>query len=416
MTLPESISRADCEAMDRADPLAHARARFILPDGVVYLDGNSLGALPASAPKRLADVVAREWGSDLVRSWNTNGWIALPARIGARIAGLIGASADEVIVADSTSVNLFKLAAAAVRHQAPRCVVLSERGNFPTDLYVLQGLEDLLGGTVMLRLVDREEIAGALSSDVALLVLTHVHYKTGGIHDMGALTAAAHAKGALVLWDLSHSAGAMELFLDRDAVDLAIGCGYKYLNGGPGAPAFLYVARRHQARLRQPLTGWMGHAAPFDFVDRYTPASGIVHHLCGTPAVLSMAALAEGIATFDGIAMAGLRDKSKRLGDLFLALVEQRCADCGFEIACPRDADRRGSQVALRHAHGYEIVQALIARAVIGDFRAPDVLRFGLPPLYTRYVDVWDAVDRLVKIMRDGSWRDERFQVRAEVT
>ena len=411
-----SISRHSCEAMDHADPLAHARGRFILPKGMVYLDGNSLGALPASAHRRVSDVVVREWGSDLVRSWNTNGWITLPARIGRQIASLIGAEADEVIVADSTSANLFKLVAAAVLAQAPRCVVVSEQGNFPTDLYVLQGLEQLLGGKITLRLARRAEIVSALSGDVALVVLTHVHYKTGELHDMRALTKSAHDCGALMLWDLSHSAGAMDLFLNRDEVDLAVGCGYKYLNGGPGAPAFLYVARRHQERLCQPLSGWMGHAAPFDFIDDYTPASGIARYLCGTPAVLSMAALQEGVATFGDIAMTHVREKSKRLGDTFLALVEERCSEAGFEIACPRDAERRGSQVALRHRRGYEIVQALIARAVIGDFRAPDVLRFGFGPLYTRYVDVWDAVDRLSRIMLDGSWRDERYRIRAAVT
>jgi len=410
------ITRGACEAMDSADPLAHARGRFILPDGVVYLDGNSLGPLPASVPQRLADVIAREWGSDLVRSWNANGWITLPSRIGGQIAGLIGAEADEVIVADSTSVNLFKLAAAAVRDRAPRRVVLSECGNFPTDLYVLQGLENLLGEKLTLRLVDREELARAVADDVALLVLTHGHYKTGELHDLRGLTGAAHGHGALVLWDLSHSAGVMELFLDRDEVDLAVGCGYKYLNGGPGAPAFLYVARRHQERLRQPLSGWMGHAAPFDFLDRYAPASGIAQYLCGTPAVLGMAALAEGVATFDGIAMSAVREKSVRLGDLFLRLVDERCGAAGLAVACPREGDRRGSQVALRHRHGYEIAQALIARGVIGDFRAPDVLRFGFSPLYTRYIDVWDAVDNLDAVMRDGSWRHQRYRARAAVT
>lgn len=411
-----TTSRRLCEAMDASDPLAHARDRFILPDGVVYLDGNSLGALPAGVPQRIADIVTREGGSDLVRSWNINDWIGLPARTAARIAALVGAEADELAVADSTSVNLFKLAAAAVCHQPPRRVVVSERGNFPTDLYVLQGLENLLGERLALRLVPRDKIAHALGDDVALLVLTHAHYKTGELHDMRGLTAAAHASGALVLWDLSHSAGAMELFLDRDEVDLAIGCGYKYLNGGPGAPAFLYVARRHHGDLRQPLSGWMGHAAPFDFVDRYTPASGIAQFLCGTPPVLSMAALAEGVATFDGIAMSAVREKSGRLGDLFLSLFDERCGDAGFAVACPKDAARRGSQVALRHACGYAIVQALIAGGVIGDFRAPDVLRFGFAPLYTRYVDVWDAINRLAAIMRQGSWRDERFQAHAAVT
>jgi kynureninase len=267
-----------------------------------------------------------------------------------------------------------------------------------------------------LRLVERAEVLDALSSEVALVVLTHAHYKTGELYDMRGVTQAAHKNGALMLWDLSHSAGAMELFLDRDDIDLAIGCGYKYLNGGPGAPAFLYVARRHQECLRQPLSGWMGHAAPFEFVDRYAPAAGMAQYLCGTPAVLSMAALAEGVATFDGIAMSAVCEKSKRLGDLFLRLVAERCGDGGLEIACPRNSEQRGSQVALRHPHGYEIVQALIGQGVIGDFRAPDILRFGFGPLYTGYVDVWDAVDRLARVMVDDTWRDGRFRIRAAVT
>lgn len=402
--------------MDAGDPIAHVRERFFLPEGVVYLDGNSLGALPKTVPSRLAEVAGREWGRDLVRSWNSSGWIDLPRRIGAQIATLIGAAADEVIVADSTSINLFKLAAAALRHAAPRRLVLSERGNFPTDLYMLQGLEQLSGDRMTLRLVDREQIASSLSTDVALVVLTHVHYKTGEIHDLRALTKLAHDAGVLVLWDLSHSAGALELFLDRDLCDLAVGSGYKYLNGGPGAPAFLFVARHLQEQLHQPLSGWMGHAKPFDFDDSYAPAPGIARQLCGTPAVLSMAALAEGVATFDGIAMAAVRDKSTRLGDLFLQLFEERCVASGFQPGCPRDGEARGSQVALRHPHGYEIVQALIAAGVIGDFRAPDVLRFAMTPLYTRYVDIWDAVDRLAAIMSSGSWRDTRFQTRAAVT
>jgi kynureninase len=410
------IARADCERLDAADPLVSVRERFRLPPSIIYLDGNSLGALPAHTQARVVDVIEKEWGEDLIRSWNAHDWIGLPARIGARIAPLVGANEDEIIVADSTSVNLFKLAAAAFQLNAPRRAIVSERGNFPTDLHVLQGLAGMLGSAVELRLVAREDIASALDESVALLALTHVHYQTGALHDLAALTARAHAVGAFVLWDLSHSAGALELFLGRDAADFAVGCGYKYLNGGPGAPAFLYVARRHQSVLRQPLSGWMGHAAPFEFTDDYRPALGIARMLCGTPVILGMAALAEGVATFDGVCMADVRVKSKALGELFLERLEAECSDCGFAIACPRDSEARGSQVALRHRDGYAIVQALAARNVIGDFRAPDILRFGFAPLYTRYVDVWDAVERLGSVMREESWRDERFKRRAAVT
>ncbi len=411
-----TVAYADCAAMDSSDPLAPARARFFLPDDVIYLDGNSLGALPRNALSRVTRVVDSEWGKDLITSWNKNDWIGLPARLGARIAPLIGAAPDEVIVADSTSVNLFKLAAAAVRLKAPRRVILTEHSNFPTDLYVLQGLEELLGGAVELRMVERKELEAALTEDVALLALTHGDFRSGEIHDMRRLTRAAHAAGALTLWDLSHSAGAMAIHLDADEADLAIGCGYKYLNGGPGAPAYLFVAHRHQASLRQPLTGWMGHAAPFAFGERYRPAEGMLQMLCGTPAVLSMAAFEEGLKTFDGIDMAALRSKSMALGDLFIRLVEGRCANSGFEIASPREAKRRGSQVSLRHAQGYAIMQALIEQRVIGDFRSPDFLRFGFAPLYTRYIDVWNAIDRLASIMASETWRQERFQIRAAVT
>ncbi len=402
--------------MDARDPLAHARARFFIPDNLIYLDGNSLGALPRTALTRVTRVVDTEWGADLICSWNKHDWIGMPARLGARIAPLIGAAPDEVIVADSTSVNLFKLAAAALRLKSPRRVILTERSNFPTDLYVLQGLEELLGGTVKLRMVAREKLRASLSDDVALLALTHGDFRTGELHDMRGLTEAAHAAGALVLWDLSHSAGAMGLHLGADNVDLAIGCGYKYLNGGPGAPAYMFVAHRHLAAMRQPLSGWMGHAAPFEFGDPYRPADGIARMLCGTPPVLSMAALEEGLKTFDGIDMRALREKSKALGELFLNLVEHRCGEAGFEIASPRDSNRRGSQISLKHPQGYAIMQALIEQVVIGDFRAPDFLRFGFAPLYTRFVDVWNAVEKLSAIMSSESWKQERFQVRAAVT
>jgi kynureninase len=410
-----SLTRAACEALDRDDPLAARRDLFDLPEGLIYLDGNSLGALPRNVGARLSAAVTGEWGQGLIRSWNTADWIGLPARVGSRIARLVGAEANEVICADSTSVNIFKLAAAALAMRPGRKVIVSEPGNFPTDLYVLQGLAEF-AGDVELRTVPADQIADALDEHVALLLLTQVHYKTGRLHDMAGLTRRAHEVGALTLWDLSHSAGALPVDLNACNADLAVGCGYKYLNGGPGAPAFAFVARRHHEAFRSPLSGWMGHARPFEFVDKYEPGQGLARALCGTPPVLGMTALEAALEAFDGIDMAALRTKSMRLGDLFLDLVEARCAGHGFAIACPRDASARGSQVALGHTEGYAIMQALIAREVIGDFRAPDILRFGFTPLYVRHVDVWDAVDRLAQVMDHGEWRDPKFHQKAAVT
>ena len=407
------ITRADCEALDAADPLAFARARFSLPSGVIYLDGNSLGALPKATPVRIADLVEREWGQDLIGSWNSAGWMDLPVRVGAHIASLIGAAEDEVIAGDSTSVCLYKLAAAATAMRPDRKVILSEPGNFPTDLYVLQGLCQTQG--LELRTVAADGLAEALTEEVGLLVLTHVHYKSGRVHDMAALTDKAHAAGALALWDLSHSAGALPVALNGANADFAVGCGYKYLNGGPGAPGYMMVARRHQAAARQPLTGWIGHAAPFAFDDAYAPADGMRRMLTGTPAVIGLAALEEGLKTFDGVDMAAVREKSIKLGDLFIALVEARLPGV-FDLACPRDAARRGSQVALRHPEAYAIVQALIAVGVVGDFRAPDVARFGLTPLYLGYADVFEAVERLHRVMSEATWREPRFSQRLAVT
>jgi kynureninase len=410
-----TLTRDDCLALDADDPLADRRALFDLSDGLIYLDGNSLGALPRAVAARLAEVVKAEWGRDLIRSWNTAGWIDLPRRVGARIAPLIGAGADEVICADSTSTNIFKLAAGALALRPGRRVIVSEPGNFPTDLYVLQGLAALLGD-VEIRLAEPDGLEDALDEDVALLLLTHVHYKTGRLHDMRTLTGRAHAVDALTLWDLSHSAGALQVDLNDAWADLAVGCGYKYLNGGPGAPAFAFVARRHQAEFRSPLTGWMGHDRPFDFVDDYRPGEGMARLLCGTPPVMGMAALEAALAAFDGVDLAQLRAKSMRLGDLFLGLVDERLRPHAFEIACPWEADRRGSQVSLRHPHGYAIMQAMIAREVVGDFRAPDILRFGFAPLYVRHVDVWDAVEHLAQVMATGEWREARFNQLAAVT
>ena len=408
-------TRQDCLDRDAADPLGAARARFSLPDGIIYLDGNSLGALPVAAEQAVRDAVQRQWGRDLIASWNKHGWIGLPQKVGGKIARLIGAEADEVVAADSVSVNLFKLAAAAVGAQGDRRIVLTEGGDFPTDLYILQGLAGMMPD-VELKVVDPGGIEAALDERVALVLLSHVHYRSGTVRDMAGLSAAIRAVGALSLWDLSHSAGVLDVDLNRDGADLAAGCGYKYLNGGPGAPAYLFVARRHQAALRNPLSGWMGHARPFDFVDRYTPATGIDRWLCGTPPILSLTALNTALDAFDGVEMAAARAKAGALGDLFIERVEARCAGKGLALASPRDAAARGGQVSFTHPHGWAVMQNLIERGVIGDFRAPDVIRFGFAPLYVRHADVWDAVEVLGDILDSESWRDARFQTLAAVT
>ena len=406
----------DARALDADDPLAAFRDRFDLPPGIIYLDGNSLGALPKTTPARLAEVVRSEWGSGLIRSWNDANWIDLPQRVGARIAPLIGAAADEVVAADSTSVNLFKLIAAALALRPGRKVILSEPGNFPTDLYMIAGLE--AQGLAARRLAPRDGLAQALDDEVALLLLTHVHYKTGALHDMAALTRAAHAAGALVLWDLSHSVGALPVDLngcvDADGADFAVGCGYKYLNGGPGAPAFVFAARRHHAALRQPLTGWMGHAAPFAFTDDYAPGAGVNRLLCGTPPILGLAALEIGVELTAEIGVDRLYTKSQQLSEFFRrCLVERRVE---LDLASPTDPGQRGSQLSFRHPDAYALSQALIARGVIGDFRDPDILRLGFAPAYLRFVDVADAARHLSEIMASSEWRRDEFRTRAAVT
>jgi kynureninase len=410
-----SVTREGAEALDAGDELAFMREEFALPPGIVYLDGNSLGALPRAAVGRLRDVVEREWGVGLIRSWNRHGWIDLPARVAALLAPLIGAAADEVAVADSTSVNLFKLLAGALRLRLGRSVILSEEENFPSDLYVAQGLSALFD-RVSLRLMPRAGLAKALDESVAVLMLTHVDFRTGAFHDMPEWTRAAHRVGALMLWDLAHSAGALPVDLAGCEADLAVGCGYKYLNGGPGAPAFTFVARRHQGAFETPLAGWMGHAEPFAFEPRYRPAAGIARLLCGTPPVLSLAALECGVETISRAGVARLRRKSVALTDLFVRLVEQECPAAGLALASPREAEQRGSQVALRHPEGYAIVQALIARGVIADFRTPDVLRFGFAPAYLRFTDVWDAVAALRAVMEQREWQRPEHGARAKVT
>ncbi|HEY2706829.1 MAG TPA: kynureninase [Caulobacteraceae bacterium] len=406
---------AEARTLDAADPLRPLRRRFDLPKGVIYLDGNSLGAAPRATHARLRAALREEWADGLIRSWNAHDWIGAPARIGAKIAQLIGAAPNEVIVADSTSVNLFKLIVAALRHRSPRKAIVAEAGDFPTDGYVAQGVSELMAG-VSLRLVAADRLPAAIDTGVAVVVLTEVNYRTGARHDMRALTAQAHAAGALIIWDLSHSAGAVEVDLRGACADLAVGCGYKYLNGGPGAPAYLFVAERLQSELASPLTGWMGHADPFEFSQDYRPAGGIERFLCGTPPVLSLLALECGIDLFDGIDMAALADKGQRLCSYFIAEVETRCAGHGLELATPRDPARRGSQVSFRHPHAWAIMQAMIERGVIGDFRAPDVLRCGFTPIYLGFADVWRAVEILRDILETGVWREARFQVRSRVT
>ncbi len=408
------IERA--RAMDAADPLAAFRDRFALPEGVIYLDGNSLGCLPRATAQRVADVVAQEWGEGLIRSWNSAGWIDLPQRVGAKIAPLIGAQGHEVIAADSTSVNLFKLISAALAIQARngkrRKVILSEPGNFPTDLYMIAGLE--AQGLATRRLASREAMAEALDEDVALLMLTHVHYKTGAIFDMAALTRAAHEAGALVLWDLSHSGGALPVDLNGCAADFAVGCGYKYLNGGPGAPAYLFVAERHLESVEQPLTGWMGHAAPFAFSDDYAPAPGIEQMLCGTPPILGLSALEVGVDLIAEIGVEHLYAKSQKLSEFFRQCLAER--GVALELASPADAAERGSQLSFRHREAYAICQALIARGVIGDFRDPDILRFGFAPAYLRFEDMAEAARHLAEVLESREWQREEFRERAAVT
>jgi kynureninase len=358
--------------------------------------------------------VTAEWGQDLIKSWNSHDWIGAPARVGGKIARLIGAAPHEVTVADSTSVNLFKLIVAALRYQAGRKVVLTEPGNFPTDLYVAQGACETVGAELRVR--PAEAIIDAIDAEVALVMLTQVHYKTGAKHDMAAITRRAHEAGALVLWDLSHSAGAIEVDLNGAGADLAVGCGYKYLNGGPGAPAYLFVAERLQGVLVSPLTGWMGHAAPFAFGDDYAPAEGVDRFLCGTPSVLAMGALEVGVDQFEGVAMAALAEKGQQLCSLYIDLVEDRCAGFGLELVTPRDPAVRGSHVSFRHPEAYAVMQAMIDRGVIGDFRSPDILRCGFTPLYLGFEDVWRAVEVLRDILATEAWREARYQVRGRVT
>jgi kynureninase len=396
------MNRGSCLACDRADALTHARGRFVLPGNVIYLDGNSLGARPNGVAERVAKTIEQEWGSGLIRSWNEAGWYESPGRIGAKLAPLLGAAPHQVTVTDTISVNLFKLLVAAARMRPERKTILAERSNFPSDNHIVESVARMLGLTP--RFVPASEIAAAINDDTAVVELSHVNYRTAEIQDMAAVTKAAHEKGALIVWDLAHSSGAVELRLDVDRADFAVGCGYKFLNGGPGAPSHVYVAERHLAALDQPLTGWFAHAAPFAFGDDFARADGIRAMLCSTPQMLSMTAFEAALDAFDGIAMRDVQHKGRALGDLMIQLADERLVPLGVGIASLRDGARRGNHVSLTHPEGYRIMQTLIARGAIGDFRAPDVMRFGFGPLYVRYVDIFDAVAVLEEILKTEAW------------
>lgn len=407
------MTRDDCLAMDSADPLAALREAFDLPPQTIYLDGNSLGALPRAALRRAQELVAQEWGHGLIRSWNAAGWFELPLRLGNKLAPLIGAGRDEVVITDSTSVNLFKLLAGALRIQAAgpdaarRKVIVAERDSFPTDLYMVQGLASLLGG-YRIRLIDHPgELEAALDRDTAVLLLNHVNYRTGYLFDMQAACDLARAAGALTVWDLAHSAGALPVDLHAAGADFAVGCTYKYLNGGPGAPAFAWIAPRHYEDFTQPLSGWWSHHAPFAMQPDFTPAHGIRRALCGTQPILSLALVECGLDLFGQAGMPAIRAKSLALSELFIGLVEQECAGHPLELVSPRAGHARGSHVSFAHPDGYAVMQALIAQGVIGDYREPRIMRFGLTPLYTRYIDIWDAVQALRRILERRDYRTD---------
>jgi len=414
-------TRDDALALDRDDPLAPLRAQFALPDEVIYLNGNSLGASTRAAAARAHAIITGEWQQGLIRSWNEAGWFALPKQLGNRLAPLIGAHRDETVVTDTVSINLFKILSAALRLQGrrdpARRVIVSERANFPTDLYIAQGLIDQLDRGYELRLVDDPAgLPAAIGPDAAIVMITHVNYRTGYMHDMAALTRMIHENGALAVWDLAHSAGAVPVDLNSALADYAVGCTYKYLNAGPGAPAFLWVATRHQAESAQPLSGWWGHRTPFAMLPAYRPDDGIGRFLCGTQPIVSMALVECGLDVFARTDMRALRRKSLALTDTFIELIETRCAGFPLRLLTPRAHRQRGSHISLEHPHGFEVMQALIARNVIGDYREPRILRFGFAPLYTRFVDAWDAVETLRDILVTEAWRAPDHAQRGAVT
>lgn len=426
MTNP--LTRQSLAQLDAADPLVAFGDRFNLPEGVIYLDGNSLGALPKGAAERAAQVVTEEWGQGLIRSWNTAGWFEMPLKLGDKLGRLLGANPGETAITDTTTLNLFKALASALRTQkadAPqRRVILTERDNFPTDIYIAEGLADLVnslsqetGVAYEVKLIDSaESLRAALDETVAVVALSHVNYRTGSMWDMDEVTAAIHASGALVVWDLAHAAGAVPIDLNAADADYAVGCTYKYLNGGPGSPAFIWVNARHHERFWQPLSGWWSHKSPFEMADSYTPANDIRRFMCGTQPVTSLAMIEVGLDIALEADMGKVRANSLELVDLFIELVEIRCAGYGLELVTPREHAARGSHVSFRHEHGYEIIAALIDQGVIGDYREPEVLRFGITPLYLARTDIWDAVEKLREILHTNAWQREEYAVRNAVT
>jgi len=408
---------AEVEAMDAADPLRAMRDRFVLPEGVIYLDGNSLGAASVNVFSEIETAAKQEWAQDLIRAWNTARWFDMPVELGDRLGRLIGAAPGQTVVCDTTSINIYKVLHAALAMRPKRSVIVAEGDSFPTDLYMAEGVASTRPGTALrLEGVDAATIEELVDDHVAVILVNHVNYKSGRLRDMAALTRRAHDAGALIVWDLCHTAGALPVDLDGSSADFAVGCTYKYLNGGPGAPAFIYAANRHHGDIHQPLSGWWGHARPFAFEQGYAAGTGIRRFLCGTQPVLSMRALKGALDLWDEVDMTAVREKSIALTDLFIRLVEAKCGACGLELESPRNGAERGSQVSFTHPHGYQVMRALIERGVIGDFRAPSTVRFGFTPLYVGYRDVWDAVGVLEDILRTGAWQDARYAVKAAVT
>ncbi len=415
MTTP--VTRDDAIAMDQGDPLSHKRDEFFLPDGVIYLCGNSLGPMPKHALSKIQTSLTEDWAKGLVTSWNTAGWFMMTDTLGDRVAKLLGANAGELVVSDATGLNIYKTLHAAISMRPGRKTIVCETASFPTDLYMIEGVTSLLSDmNVVLEGRDADNIEDLFTDDTAVVLLNQVDYRSGEIRDIKGLTAKAHAAGALVISDVCHSAGAIPVNLHEENVDFAVGCTYKYLNGGPGSPAFAYVARRHHGKFSQPLTGWHGHAEPFKFELNYRPGAGARALLSGTQPALAQVAVSAGLDIFEDVSMEALYAKGKKLSTVFADLIEHNCSAYGISFYSPKDVNKRNGQVSLTHEHGYAIMQALIARKVMGDFRQPDVLRFGIAPLYLRYVDLWDAANHLHDILRTEEWKEERFAVKKMVT